>query len=122
MILRQRAIWFALLASTFVYAFVAWQAIGTPPVALQREVLQPFMVVIYAVALVTYVAAFVASGALARRGAPRQTALIVRMAMLEAVAIFGLVAAFAARDARLFVPTWALALVGMLRSFPLQDR
>lgn len=122
MILRQRIIWFALIFSTFLYAFVAWKVVGAPPIALQREVLQPFMLVVYAVALSTYVAAFVASGALARRGVPRETTLIVKMAMLEAVSIFGLVAAFVAHDWRLFVPTWALALVGMLRSFPMDDR
>ena len=122
MILRQRILWLALLASTFVYALVAWKVVGAPPVALQREVLRPFMLVVYAVALATYVAAFVVSGALARRGVLRQTTLLVKMAMLEAVTIFGLVAAFAGRDWRLFVPTWALALVGMLRSFPIETK
>jgi hypothetical protein len=122
MILRQRTIWAALLASTFVYALVAWRVIGAPPVDLRSEVLQPFMLAVYAIALITYVAAFIASGALARRGVPPDTTLIVKMATLEAVAVCGLAGAFAARDWRLFIPTWALALVGMLRSFPMDER
>lgn len=118
MIFKQRVIWAGLLASTFLYAFIAWFVVGTPAVDLRTEVLQPFMLVVYAVALTTYVTAFLFSGALARRGVARETTLIVKMAMLEAVTIFGLVAAFLAHDWRLILPTWALSLVGMLRSFP----
>lgn len=118
MMLRQRVIWAGLLVSVFLYAFVIWYVIGPSAVDLKIELLQPFMLVVYAVAIVTYVAAFVFSGALARRGLKAETTLSVKMAMLEAVAIYGLIGGFLARDARLFVPTAALALVGMLRSFP----
>ena len=120
MLLQQRIIWFALLASVLIYGFLIWFVVGPSAVDLKVELLQPFMLIVYGIALVTYVAAFLFSGALARRGLPRQTTLIVKLAMLEAVAIYGLVGGFLARDARLFVPTAALALVGMLRSFPLE--
>ena len=61
------------------------------------------------------------SGVLRRKGAPRQTTLTVKLMMLDTVAIFGLVGAFVAHDWRLYVPTWALASVGLLRSFPLES-
>jgi F0F1-type ATP synthase membrane subunit c/vacuolar-type H+-ATPase subunit K len=115
----RRSIWLGIVASTIAYAFVAWRVVGEPPFALGRQLLQPFMYVVYAVALATYATAFLFSGVLARRGTPAQTVLIVKLAMLEAVCIFGLVAAFVAHDWRLYVPTWALASVGLLRSFPI---
>lgn len=120
MLLKRRIIWFALLISVLIYGFVVWFVVGPSAVDLKVELLQPFMLVVYAVAIVTYVAAFVFSGTLARRGTPGETTLIVKLAMLEAVAIYGLLGAFLAHDARLFVPTAALSLVGMLRSFPLE--
>jgi len=119
--LKERLIWLSVIISTVIYGFMAWRAIGAPPADLRREVLTPFMLALYAVALTTYVTAFLFSGVLRRKGAPRQTALTVKLMMLDAVAIFGLAGAFVAHDWRLYVPTWALASVGLLRSFPLES-
>ena len=47
-----------------------------------------------------------------------RVALIIRFAMLESVAIFGLVCAFIYHDARLFIPPAMLSLAGFLMAFP----
>jgi hypothetical protein len=50
-----------------------------------------------------------------------RTKMIAALALFEACAIYGLVAAFFARDWRLFLPTWIVGLIGMLRVYPSGD-
>jgi hypothetical protein len=48
--------------------------------------------------------------------------LMVRWALMESSAIFGLLAAFLSREPLVFLPLGALAAVGMLASYPSDDR
>lgn len=51
---------------------------------------------------------------------PRETRRLVRRAeaLIESVAVFGLVVAFIGQDARLFLPLFALSIAGMLATYP----
>jgi hypothetical protein len=44
--------------------------------------------------------------------------MITALAVFEACAIFGLLAAFMMKDWRLCLAPWALALLGFIREFP----
>ncbi len=53
---------------------------------------------------------------------PWRIGFIVRLALFEATAIYGMVAAFLTYDWRLFAPTWILAVAGFIQSFPSEQR
>lgn len=125
----RRFLWFAIVFSTLVYGILAYASqrnFTLQPVsaALRR----PIVLAIYLIALAVYAAAFLAPAAIARHGAaggtPRSAAsaslaaTAVRFALLEAVAILGLAAAFVIHDWRLYLPAWALSLAGFARSSP----
>jgi len=115
---EQKVTWFAMVASTFTYAVIVWMLApntqGTFSEAVQRHQLT---LILYGVALMTFVLANVVPKT-ALRNAPPRTRMVVTMAMYEACALYGLVAAFLGQDWRLYIPTWALALIGMLRAYP----
>ena len=115
----QRVIWAAIAASTFVYALIVSLVAGNPVAAFEKTLHQPFVMTEYAIALVIF---GVALGwpAIARTQKPRER-WIVRLALFEACAIFGLTAAFVAHDWRVYVAPWALAGVGFILAFPSGD-
>ena len=117
-----RIIWFALLTSIVVYFVVAFVAIPTPvDEPFQAGFSDMVTVVLYFVAAVTFALAFVIPSMIARREpSPERTrlAFILRWAMIEATAIYGLIAAFLRQNPRLFIPLGVLAVAGMLISYP----
>lgn len=111
-----RTIYFAIILSTVIYAVIAWaatnQRLGAQ--SLTAELQTPLTMAIYALALGMYIAAFLVSA----RMPQIRVRWIVRWALLEAVAVLGILAAMLHGDWRLYLPPWVLALIGFSRSFP----
>lgn len=116
---QKKMIWFAIVMSTFVYALMLymlskdWPAPGSFDEAMRRPMVLP----LYAVALVSFLAAFM----LPRLFRDPRQAWITSLALFESCAIFGLLIAFMNQDWRLFVPGWALSLLGFFIRFPSSD-
>jgi hypothetical protein len=107
-------IWVALVVATCIYGVIDWIVVR-PQIRVngfEQEIRSPLVLVLYAAAVVSFF------GALTIAPARRREKFIARMALCESVAIFGLVAAFVTNDWRLFIPTWALALIGFLQTMP----
>jgi predicted permease len=118
MIMKRRVIWLGILVSTFIYGGVI--VIVTKPypqLPLSDVLQQPFVLTLYGIGLVTYVASFLVSASMERRG-KRDSAFIVRLVLLEAVTVYGLVAAFLVHDWRVFIPPFVLTFIGLARVFP----
>lgn len=113
---QRKILWFGIVMSTFIYAAVLyamsknWPEPGSFDAALR----QPMPAALYLVALMTFAMAFV----IPRFIRTSQTALVVRLALFDAVAIYGLMAAFLAQDWRLYIAPWVLALIGFMSRFP----
>jgi hypothetical protein len=138
-----RVIWFVLLMSIVIYGVIAWMVVGSVPEGPFAEAIaDPLVIGFYAGGVGAFVMAFIMSSAVHRRtamrGAPRppaspagemltvpprtRVALVVRWSLIEACAVFGLVAAFLESDPRLFLPLGALAIAGMLLNYPTDER
>jgi len=116
----EKVIWFAIVFSTFLYAAIVYTIAPNPEGTFGEAVKRnQLTLILYLVAFAEFVAASVVPSLM--RSIPERTKLIVALAMYEACAIFGLVAAMFDRDWRLYIPTWVLALIGMLRVYPKQD-
>jgi hypothetical protein len=117
-----QVIWVALFMSIVMYAAIAFAII---PVGEGRVVAaitsNPIVLAVYAAAFMVVVGSFLAFAALSRQVEKQQVAHIVRWAMIESAAIFGLVAAFIASDRRLFIPLGVLALAAMIVAFPREE-
>lgn len=114
---QQRIIWVAIAFSTVIYMFILVTLHPNPPQgSLEVATLPQIVKVLYAIALVEFIVAWVLPGRLTSM--PAQTRLVTSMALFEAVAIFGLLAAFLTKDWRLYLGPWALALIGFIRSWP----
>jgi hypothetical protein len=111
-----RVIFFAIIVSTVVYAVVVWAATDQRIAAqsLEDELRSPVTLGLYAAAVVMFIMAFVVPTRIPRRSAR----YIARWAMLESVAVFGLVDALIFNDWRLYLPPWIVALIGLSRAFP----
>ena len=113
---QQRIIWFAIVFSTVLYAVIAYMMAPVPPRPFEESVRATLTLAMYAAAFMTFVAALLMPGRLPQ-SASRQK-MILAMAMFEACAILGLVAAFLQHDWRLYVPAWIAALIGFVREYP----
>ena len=113
---QQRIIWFAIVFSTVIYAVIAYTMAPVPPRPFEESLRTTFTILFYAVAFVSFIAAMLMPDRLPQ-SASRQK-MIVAVAMFEACAVLGLVAAFVQQDWRLYVPTWIAALIGFVREFP----
>jgi hypothetical protein len=117
-----RLIWFALLISIGLYFVIAYLIIpssGDQPLSATFD--DTIVQILYLVAAITFVAAFPISSMMMRREpSPARTRLgyIVRWAMFESTAIYGLMAAMLRQNLRLFLPLATLAIAGMLFSYP----
>ena len=103
----------------------AWQE--EAPKSIDDLLANPTLMIIGIFALSSLVMAlFVLPQLYARRRDHSSVALrqnlIVRWAMLESIAIFGLIGAFLVRDERVFYALGGLALFGMLLMFPSDER
>lgn len=130
-----RIIWMAMVISVLLYGIVAWMMTrgGQAGHPVEQTLQQPTVQVLYGLGVMMFILSSVVPRLVLRgRGeglhlgrppasvVPKEIrlALIIRFAMLESVAIFGLVCAFLFHDARLFVPPASLSLVGFLMAFP----
>lgn len=113
---QQKLIWFAIFFSTVIYAGMSYMIGSKPPQSFDQSVRDPITLIMYLAALSAFAAGFVVPRLLQR--APAQTRMIMSLAIFEACAIFGLVATFITRDWRVYLPAWALALIGFMRAWP----
>ncbi|HYH05472.1 MAG TPA: hypothetical protein VEK11_00285 [Thermoanaerobaculia bacterium] len=111
-----KVLWSAIAFSTVLYAFIAWTIAPNPEQSFEASARAPITMALYGAALATFVAAKLVRGAM--RNSPARVRMVVGLAMNEACAIFGLVAAILQHDWRLYLPAWALALAGFLRYWP----
>ncbi len=116
-----RIIWAALLGATLIYCLVAFMV-------AQKNAGRPFVdavhdqrvQVVYAIAVITFAAAFFMRARDRERPTPVPVANIICWALFEAVTIYGLVLAFIALDWRLIVPPEMLSILGFVMTFPQQ--
>ena len=113
-----RIVWAAIVISTILYAAIAYFTLHGYG-RLDLKIKQPIVLGLYGAAIVMYFAAFLVSANVAPTNA--RQAFIVRLALLESVCVFGLVAAFLQHDWRLFLPTWVLSMFGFARSWPADE-
>jgi hypothetical protein len=107
-------VWVGLVVASCIYGVIDWIVIR-PQIRMngfEAEIRSPMVLVLYGAAVLTFL------GALAISPGRRREKFITRLALFESVAIFGLIAAFVTNDWRLFVPTWALAIIGFLQTLP----
>jgi F0F1-type ATP synthase membrane subunit c/vacuolar-type H+-ATPase subunit K len=113
---QAKILWFAIAFSTVIYAVVAYTIAGQPQQSFEQSVRNPITLVMYLAAISAFAAGLVVPRLLQR--APAQTRTIMGLAIFETCAIFALVAAFISHDWRLYLPGWALALIGFMRLWP----
>jgi hypothetical protein len=137
-----RIIWGGLLFTIVIYGLLAYMAVRNPaPGPFESAFSNPIVLVLQIIGVGMFFLAFVMSSVFLRRrpAGPRapaapvtsgvvsvtprmRLALIVRWAMIESTAIFGLLAAFLSQDPRVFLPLGGLAIGGMLMSYPSDER
>lgn len=135
-----RVIWMALLVSVLIYGVVIWfvsqewSATSGSEEILGHPVLLPLAIA----AIATLAMSFFIPTIMLRQGSPSRTpmspiselavpdrvrtAFIIQWALLEAVAIYGLVASFLIQDLRPFLVFAGVAIVGLLLAFPSEGR
>ena len=112
-----RILWFALFMSTVIYALVVYLISAQHPVKpLDENLGRPFTLICYALAIGSFIAGTILWNVMRTR--PLQLRMVASMAVFEAGAVFGLVAAFLTYDWRVYVPAWVLCLMGFARCFP----
>ena len=107
-------VWVGLVVASCIYGVIDWIVIR-PQVRLngfEAEIRSPLVLVLYGAAVATFL------GALMIVPGRRREKFIARLALFEAVTIFGLIAAFVTNDWRLFLPGWALAALGFVQTLP----
>jgi hypothetical protein len=112
---QDKVLWFALVFSTVIYAAMVFVLYPNPAGSFEDAARQQTTLILYGLAFASFVAGLVAPTVM--RG-PARVKMIVAMAVFESCAIYGLLAAMLARDYRLFVPAWIVALLGMWRMYP----
>jgi hypothetical protein len=107
-------IWVGLFIATCIYGVIDYVVIGhlVHVQTFEQELRSPLVLALYGGAA----AAFLAGSAL--KATRRQNVFTARLALFEACAVFGLLAAFLTNDWRLFLPTWALAALGFVQTLP----
>lgn len=111
--------WFAIAFSTVIYAVIAYVMAPVPPRPFAESVRATLTLAMYAAAFATFIAAMAIPSRLPR-SQPLQK-MIVALALFEACALLGLVAAFMLKDWRLYVPAWIAAVIGFVREYPSGD-
>lgn len=116
---QDKLIWFAMVFSTVIYAAIIYTLYPSPAGAFEDAVKEQKTLILYGLAVVEFIFAMVMPSLMANR--PARLRMTVALALFESCAIFGLLAAFLARDWRLFVAPWIIALLGMWRVYPSND-
>lgn len=112
----QRILWGAIAFSTVLYAGIAYTLAPVPEQPFETSVRDTFTMLLYGMAVVMFFVAMIVPRRLP--AAPPRMKMIVALALFEACAIFALVAAMVHHDWRLYLPGWALALIGFVREWP----
>jgi hypothetical protein len=110
-----KVLWFALVFSTVIYAGIAYALFPNPEGSFEDAVRQQTTLIFYGLAVCSFLFGLTLPG---RVPGPWRKKMIIAMGVFESCAIAGLVAAFLARDYRLFIPTWIIALLGMWKMYP----
>lgn len=107
-------IWVALFFASCIYAVIDYIVIGqhVHVQTLEQELRSPLVLALYGAAAATFLCAF------ALQSTRRQNIFTARLALFEACAIFALLAAFVTNDWRLYLPGWALAVLGFVQTLP----
>ena len=131
-----RVIWFALMMTLVIYAIICFTVLRPATTApLEETFRNPIVIALHVVAIADLLMSFIMPRNILRRNAsaPRapqypsvdpvvtpaiRTAMILRWALIECVAIFGLLAAFMVHDSRVFLPLLAVSAAAMLMAYP----
>jgi hypothetical protein len=113
---HDRIVWGAIAFSTVLYAVIAWTIAPNPEKPFETSVRDTITMALYGAAVMAFMAAMIVPGLL--RNANARLRMIVGLAMFETCAIFALLAVFFHHDWRLYLPGWALALIGFVRVWP----
>jgi len=107
-------IWLALVTATCIYGVVDYVVLSrlVHLQTFEQELRSPTVLALYSAAVLTFLGAFALSAT------RRRQIFIARLALYESIAIYGLLAAFLTNDWRLFLPTWALAMLGFVQTLP----
>ena len=118
---QRKVIWFAIAFSTVIYAFLAY-TMWKPERPFEESARQLIPLVCFVLSVVMFIMAGLLSARL-RSVAPQtpQLAMIVALALYESCAIFALIAAVIAHDWRIYLPGWAIAVLGFIRVWPGAD-
>jgi len=109
-------IWAAIAFSTVIYAVILLALPASRSVAsFDQNFRSQIVVILYVLVGLQFIAATAYS--IVARNRPQQLRLVVSLALYEACAIYGLVAAFINHDWRLYLAPWAVALIGFIRVF-----
>jgi hypothetical protein len=113
---QTRIIWFAIFFSTVIYFGIIFTLQGNPEGTFDEAVRKPLVLPLYAGAFGSFLAGLIGFGSLKQRDA--KAAMTMRLALFEGAAIMGLLAAWFAQDWRVYLPAWALAVIGFIREWP----
>ena len=108
-----KLIYFALIASTFIYAGIIWMLLGqrTPAGTIEQELRRPDILILMLLSPSMFGLSLFLGGETRQR-------MIVRWAIVETSTIYGLIAAMLVSDWRLFAIGWGLSLLGFALAFP----
>lgn len=125
-----KIIWMSLLFCVAIYGGILWQLSTmwekTEPRSLEELAASPVVLALSVAALTSIVLAFSIPNML-MQGRPLTPEVlrarsIVRWALIESVAIYGLLGAFVMQDLRVFIALGGVAILGFLLSFPSDER
>jgi hypothetical protein len=128
-----RMIWGSLLVSVVIYTVLAFVVVTPSEATVEDVIRRPVVLVLYGLAGAAFLASFLIPRMLLGRrehppayavapdtgASPKvMEALIVRWALAESAAIFGLVAAFGQQVPSLVIPPAVLSFLGMIVAYP----
>lgn len=125
-----KVIWVALVTCVLIYGAVLWQIAvtwgETEPQSIELLGANPYVLVLALIALISMAMAFTIPNVMMRGRELTPDVIrvrsIVQWALIETVAIYGLVAGFIVQDARVFVAFGSVAILGFLLTFPSAER
>ena len=125
-----KIIWMGLLICIAIYGFVLWQMANVWEKAESQSVQQlaanPIVMALALMGFLSIVMAFTIPNMLMRGREPTPEAMrlrsIVQWALIESVAIYGLVGTFITREPRIFAVFGGAAVLGFLLTFPSEER
>lgn len=112
---QQKILWSAIAFSTFIYVVIAYSLAPVPARPFGESVREVVTLALYGAAFAMFVAAMVIPPLIAQ---PPRVKMIVSLALFEACALLGLVAAILQHDWRLIFPPWIASLIGFVRQWP----